>query len=74
MKMIPIDVESETRQDGVLIPKVIHWRDGRKFNISRVVFFGDSPVCEYKGIRYTVIIGRSEKYIYRIDRKWYLMQ
>jgi hypothetical protein len=27
---------------------------------------------EFEGIRYTVLIGSAEKYIYRIGTKWYV--
>ena len=27
---------------------------------------------EYEGIRYTVLIGSAEKYLYRIGGKWYV--
>ena len=28
--------------------------------------------CDFKGIRYTVLIGSAEKYLYRIDDQWYV--
>ena len=73
MNKIPVDVEVEVRRDGEQIPKAVIWRDGRRFAISRVVYRGMSSSDEYEGIRYTVIIGSAEKYIYRVNHTWYVM-
>ena len=73
MNKIPVDVEVEVRRDGEQIPKAVIWRDGRRFAISRVVYHCMSSSNEYEGIRYTVIIGSAEKYIYRVNHTWYVM-
>lgn len=73
MKKELVTVEVESEPDGILIPKAILWKDGRRFEISRVLYYSDSPTGEYEGIRYTVIIGSAEKYIYRVNHKWYVM-
>ena len=72
MNKIPVDVEVEVRRDGEQIPKAVIWSDGRRFTISRVVYHGMSSSNEYEGIRYTVLIGSAEKYLYRIDDQWYV--
>ena len=73
MNKIPVDVEVEVRRDGEQIPKAVIWSDGRQFAISRVVYRGMSSSNEFEGIRYTVIIGSAEKYIYRVNHTWYVM-
>lgn len=73
MNKIPVDVEVEVRRDGEQIPKAVIWSDGRRFAISRVVYHDMSSSNEYEGIRYTVIIGSAEKYIYRVNHTWYVM-
>lgn len=73
MKKISVEVEAVNQLDGMLIPKSVLWEDGRCFEISRVLYYSDSPTGEYEGIRYTVIIGSAEKYIYRVNHKWYVM-
>ena len=73
MNKIPVDVEVEVRRDGEQIPKAVIWSVGRRFAISRVVYLGMSSSNEYEGIRYTVIIGSAEKYIYRVNHTWYVM-
>lgn len=73
MKKELITVEADRQTDGLLLPKAVLWKDGRRFEISRVLFYSASPTGEYEGIRYTVIIGSAEKYIYRVNHKWYVM-
>lgn len=73
MNKVPVEVEIEDRSDGEIIPRAIIWNDGRRFPISRVLYHGASSANEYEGIRYTVIIGSAEKYIYRVNHEWYAM-
>lgn len=73
MKKELITVEADRQPDGLLLPKAVLWKDGRRFEISRVLFYSASPTGEYEGIRYTVMIGSAEKYIYRVNHKWYVM-
>lgn len=71
MKKELVTVETKRQPDGMLLPKAVLWKDGRRFKIARVLYFSASPTGEYEGIRYTVIIGSAEKYIYRVNHKWY---
>ena len=73
MKKIPVEVETEECLDGPIIPRTIIWSDGRRFPISRVLYHGASSANEFEGIRYTIIIGSAEKYIYLVNHKWYVM-
>lgn len=73
MKKELITVEADRQPDGLLLPKAVLWKDGRRFEISRVLFYSASPTGEYEGIRYTVMIGSAERYIYRVNHKWYVM-
>ena len=72
MKKVPVEVESEVRLDEQIIPKAVIWSDGRRYPVAKVLYCGTSAVGEYEGIRYTVIIGNAEKYLYRIRQKWYV--
>ena len=72
MKKELITVEADRQPDGLLLPKAVLWKDGRRFEISRVLFYSASPTGEYEGIRYTVLIGSAEKYIYQLDARWYV--
>ncbi len=73
MEKKPVDVECERTSTGMLIPKTIIWDDGRKFTISRVIYYSASPTGEYEGIRYTIMIGSAEKYIYLVNHMWYVI-
>ena len=73
MKKEQVTVETDELSDGMLIPKAVLWKDGRRFEVTRVLYYSASPTGEYEGIRYTVIIGSAEKYIYRVNHKWYVM-
>ena len=67
-----LKVDCAMNENGQVIPKRITWKDGRKWNIDRVVHSCASYDGEFEGIRYTVIIGSAEKYIYRLGSKWYV--
>lgn len=72
MKKTFVNVVSHLREDGAVVPKSITWRDGRKWNIDRVVHTCASYNGEFEGIRYTIIIGSAEKYLYRLGSTWYV--
>ena len=73
MKKIYVQVDSERQESGEVIPLTVSWQDGRIWNIDRVLHSCISNDGEYEGIRYTVIIGSAEKYIYRAGHAWYVM-
>lgn len=70
---VRVEVEVSELENGWLEPSVIFWPDGRKWKVDRVVFQSVSCDNEYEGIRYTVMIGSAEKYIYRAGHEWYVM-
>ena len=73
MEKVFVQVDSEKRENGDIIPKSITWVDGRAWNIDRVIHSCASLDGEYEGIRYTVYIGSAERYIYRAGHAWYVM-
>lgn len=73
MKRVYVQVDSERLESGEIIPRIISWEDGRIWNIDRVIHSCASLDDEFEGIRYTVIIGSAEKYIYRAGHAWYVM-
>ena len=73
MKKICGQVDVERQERGEVIPLTVSWQDGRIWNIDRVLHSCISHDGEYEGIRYTVIIGSAEKYIYRAGHAWYVM-
>ena len=73
MKKVYVQVDNERLENGEVVPRTISWQDGRIWNIDRVIHSCASPDGEYEGIRYTVIIGSAERYIYRAGHAWYVM-
>ena len=73
MNKVFVQVDSKRLESGEILPVAISWQDGRFWNIDRVIHSCPSPDGEYEGIRYTVIIGSAEKYIYRAGHAWYVM-
>ena len=72
MQKVPVTVETERTPDGRIMIRAVKLLNGRRFWIKRVLFYSASP-DEYEGIRATVLIGRSEKYIYKTDDGWYVL-
>ena len=73
LEKIYVQVDSEREGNGEVVPLVISWMDGRTWKIDRVLHSCVSLDGEYEGIRYTVLIGSAEKYIYRAGHAWYVM-
>mgnify|MGYP000703477631 CR=1 FL=1 len=73
MNKIYVQVDSERTESGEVVPLSLSWADGRVWKIDHVIHSCVSPDGEYEGIRYTVIIGSAEKYIYRAGHAWYVM-
>ena len=72
MEKLFIDVRCDHRADGTFRPRKILWPDGRTWDIKRTLHVAEPVEDEFEGIRYTVLIGNAEKYIYRIGTKWYV--
>ncbi|MBO4919642.1 MAG: hypothetical protein J5365_05740 [Erysipelotrichaceae bacterium] len=73
MKKIYVQVDSQRMENGEEIPKAVCWEDGRIWKVDRVLHACKSLDGEFEGIRYTVMIGKAEKFIYRTGHSWYVM-
>ena len=71
MDKVFVKVDYQVLAGGAIRPTRIHWHDGRIWNIDKTLHACTSE-CDFKGIRYTVLIGSAEKYIYRLGSKWYV--
>ena len=71
MEKVYVEVESRRYGKGYK-PLRIKWPDGRVWEIERTLYRCISSNNEYEGIRYTVIIGSAEKYIYQDGSRWYV--
>lgn len=73
MPKVYVTVDFENGLGSAVRPKKIYWPDGKSWEITRVLFASDAPVGEYEGIRYTVVIGSAQKYLYKDGDRWYVM-
>lgn len=67
-----VRVEYCTDSDGIISPTAILWNDGRRLEIRKVLYTCIVSHNEFEGIRYTIKIGRAEKYLYRDGQRWYV--
>ncbi len=58
--------------DGTVRPMQLFWKDGRAWDIRKVIHVAGPAEDEYEGIRYTVLIGSAEKKLYRTGSRWYV--
>lgn len=71
MEKTKIDVECIYYPDGSFRPKRVIWTDGRCWDVERTLHICEPSGDEFEGIRYCVLIGSAEKYIYRTGASWY---
>ena len=74
-RKVYVNVEVEFTEEGRLVPKKIRWNDGREWIVDRLIHSSEiSPgKGSFEGIRYTVLIGGAEKYIYERHGRWYVI-
>ncbi len=67
-------VKAYFNKEGVIIPEIIIWEDGRRFKIDRIT--DKCPAASLKsggcGIRYTCLIGNKETYLFLDGSKWFV--
>ncbi len=69
-----VGVESYTDEGGHTRPHFVHWRDGRRFEIQkildeRVTFsFGAGG----HGMRYTCLINGQQRFLFFEDPRWFV--
>lgn len=71
MEKVYVNVDYQVFGGGALKPVCIYWTDGRAFDVRKTLHSCTSE-DDFEGIRYTVLIGSAEKYLYRIGGKWYV--
>ena len=72
MQKYYVSVETIIDSDGIKLPTRICWNDGRCWDIKKVLHTCTASHNELEGIRYTIKIGRTEKYLYREGQQWYV--
>ena len=71
MKRLYVTVNCDHTADGQSIPRIIKWDESRFSDIRRVLYACTSPQ-EFEGIRYTILVGSAEKYLFKVGDKWYV--
>ncbi len=73
MKLTEVKVEC-VREDGLLVPKTLIWKDGTRYEITKVLFHAFSDDGEYEGNRYTVSFNGAERYLYLKEDHWFIQE
>lgn len=73
MDRMYVEVLCRFLSNGAALPCRITWQDGRHWNIDRVLHACKASGNELEGIRYTVLIGSAEKYLYQLGNRWYVV-
>lgn len=68
-----VRVDCRKSRDGTEKPSVIYWPDGRNWKIKRVLHETVLEGTDFEGIRYTILIGSAEKFIYRNSEGWFVV-
>lgn len=69
-----VSVTVKFDEDGRLLPLFINWKDGRTFNIDRImdIRFASSLKTGGAGVRYTCRISNNIRYLYLEDNRWFI--
>ena len=61
-----IEVEVHFSADGTMLPRIIEWEDGHKYEIDRVLKIQPAPAMKAggQGDRYTIMIGGQQRYLF----------
>ena len=61
---VPVDVEF--RSDGTMLPRIITWEDGTRYEIDRVKDIRQAAAMRAggQGDRYTIVVGGKQSYLF----------
>ena len=61
---VPVEVDFDKK--GQMYPRVIHWEDGKKYEVDKVMFVRPAPAARAggQGDRYTIRMNGRETYIF----------
>lgn len=73
-RKVYVEVEVLFDIDGRMVPKSIHWEDGRVYQIDKVLDSRRAASLKAggQGIRYLCRIHGKEKYLYYDEPKWFV--
>ena len=68
-----VGVETYTDEGGHVRPQKVHWRDGRRFEIQKVLE-ERRAACPAggKGLRYTCLINGRTAFLFFEDPRWFV--
>ena len=72
MNKLYVTVDCRMSRSGAEKPLIIYWSDGKSWTVDKVLHTNRSLVKGLEGIRYTILIGSAEKYLYKVGDKWYV--
>ena len=69
-----VSVTAKFDRDGSLLPLIINWEDGRKFEIDKItdIRFASSLKSGGVGVRYTCQILNQIRYLYLEENRWFI--
>lgn len=69
-----VTVNLDVDEEGNFNPRAIRWKDGRIFTIDRLKYKcrAASSKVGGGGIRYTVIVGGRESFLFHEGNKWFV--
>ena len=69
---VPVEVAFD--ENGHMYPRLIHWEDGKTYEVDRIldVRRAASLKAGGAGIRYTVQIGRCKRFLYYDQPQWFV--
>lgn len=61
-----VDVRADFRRDGVMLPRVITWEDGRRYAVDRVIDIRPARAAKAggQGDRYTIQVNGTGTYLF----------
>ena len=69
-----VAVTARFDSDGNLLPITLHWKDGRNFDIDRVldIRYAASLKAGGAGIRYSCRIAGQNRYLFLEENRWFV--
>ena len=61
-----VGVKADFREDGVMLPRVITWEDGEKYEIDRILDIRQAAAMKAggQGDRYTIVVRGRQSYLF----------
>ena len=72
MKRTYVDVGCDILANGTIIPLKVMWKDGRNWDVKRVIHVSTSMSGDFEGTRYRVLIGKRERDLYYSRGRWFV--